>query len=99
MRFRMPERLFFAHFQRVVPARGPASRQHLVDQMTQQAFSDDFKAILDVAYRLAEHNAADAVHSVSQSSNKPEISISLEYRGDDVVILPVVILSGGGTLF
>ena len=32
------------------------------------------------------NNAADAVHSASQSSNTPEISISLEYRDDDVVI-------------
>ena len=29
--------------------------------MTQQEFSDDFKAILDVAHRLADHNEADAV--------------------------------------
>ena len=29
--------------------------------MTQQEFSDDFKAILDVAHRLADHNEVDAV--------------------------------------
>ena len=29
--------------------------------MTQQTFSDDFKAILDIAHRLAAYNEADAV--------------------------------------
>ena len=29
--------------------------------MKQQAFSDDFEAILDIAQRLADHNVADAV--------------------------------------